>query len=65
MPSTSLERRGLVVTEIDKVRSSALVCNNMRVKVVLPAPDGDDKISISPRRGSLVAGGERLGDSRG
>src|SRR5664279_758535 len=52
MPSTSLERRARVVTEIDKVRSSSLVCNSMRVKVVLPAPDGEERISIKPRRPS-------------
>src|ERR1700730_14614205 len=49
MPSTSLERRARVVTEIDSVRSSSLVCSSIRVKVVLPAPDGEERISIKPR----------------
>src|ERR1700730_14477552 len=49
MPSTSLERRARVVTEIDKVRSSSLVWSSIRVKVVLPAPDGEERISIRPR----------------
>src|SRR5271166_5210884 len=50
MPSTSEERRGRVVTEMDRVRSSALSCISMRVSVVLPAPDGEDRIRIMPRR---------------
>src|SRR5450631_478442 len=54
MPSTSLDRRARVVTEIDKVRSSSLVCSSIRVKVVLPAPDGDERINIKPRRPSGV-----------
>src|ERR1700677_3337392 len=49
MPSTSLVRRGRVVTEMDKLRSSSFVCSSMRVSVVLPAPDGEDKISMRPR----------------
>src|ERR1700720_2157770 len=49
MPSTSLERRARVVTEIDSVRSSSLVWSSIRVKVVLPAPDGEERISIKPR----------------
>src|SRR5580700_9231976 len=49
MPSTSLERRARVVTEIDSVRSSSLVWRSIRVKVVLPAPDGEERISIKPR----------------
>src|SRR5271165_7086329 len=50
MPSTSEERRGRVVTEMDRVRSSALSCISMRVSVVLPAPEGEDRIRIMPRR---------------
>src|SRR5436305_1029114 len=50
MPSASLWRRGRVVTEIDKVRSSLSACNSMRVSVVFPAPEGEDRISMSPRR---------------
>jgi len=50
MPSTSLVRRWRVVTEIESVRSSALSCSNWRVSVVLPAPEGEERISISPRR---------------
>src|ERR1700730_12491518 len=49
MPSTSLERRTRVVTEIDNVRSSSLVWSSIRVKVVLPAPDGEERISIKQR----------------
>src|ERR1700737_1528730 len=54
MPSTSLERRARVVTEIDSVRSSSLVWSSIRVKVVLPAPDGDEGISIKPRPRALA-----------
>src|ERR1700731_2985514 len=54
MPSTSLERRVRVVTEIDSVRSSSLVCSSIRVKVVLPAPDGEERISIKPRPRALT-----------
>src|SRR5580704_6695706 len=54
MPSTSLERRARVVTEIDSVRSSSLVWRSIRVKVVLPAPDGEDRISIKPRPRALA-----------
>src|ERR1700730_1440754 len=53
MPSTSLERRVRVVTEIDSVRSSSLVWRSIRVKVVLPAPDGAERISIKPRPRAL------------
>src|ERR1700730_56683 len=52
MPSTSLERRARVVTEIDSVRSSSLVWRSIRVKVVLPAPDGEERTTIKPRRSS-------------
>src|SRR5665213_629966 len=62
MPSTSLDRRGRVVTEIDSVRSSAFVCSSMRVKVVLPAPEGDDRISISPRRSSVSPADRTISD---
>src|SRR2546429_686424 len=54
MPSTSLERRARVVTEIDSVRSSSLVWSSIRLKVVLPAPDGEERISIKPRPPSGV-----------
>src|ERR1700730_18314487 len=54
MPSTSLERRARVVTEIDSVRSSSLVWRSIRVKVVLPAPDGEERISIKPRPRALA-----------
>src|ERR1700761_4091758 len=50
MPSASEERRARVVTEIDSVRSSALSCSSMRVSVVLPAPEGEERIRIIPRR---------------
>src|ERR1700724_633747 len=54
MPSTSLERRARVVTEIDSVRSSSLVWRSIRVKVVLPSPDGEERISIKPRPRALA-----------
>src|SRR5947207_9052597 len=55
MPSTSLERRARVVTEIDSVRSSSFAWSSIRVKVVLPAPDGEERISIKPRpRGPAI-----------
>src|SRR5271165_5993993 len=50
MPSASLDRLLRVVSEIERVRSSSCFCSSMRVKVVLPAPDGEERISISPRR---------------
>src|ERR1700690_2382032 len=50
MPSASEERRVRVVTEIDSVRSRFLSCSNIRVSVVLPAPEGEDRIRIMPRR---------------
>ena len=39
-----------MVTETERVRSSALSCISMRVSVVLPAPEGEDRIRIIPRR---------------
>src|SRR3954466_12043742 len=49
MPSISLARRGRVVTETESVRLDSC-SRKRRVRVVLPAPDGDDNTSISPRR---------------
>src|SRR5271165_2266401 len=57
MPSTSDERRGRVVTDTDSVRSSALSCVSMRVSVVLPAPEGEDRIRIMPRRLRVIVPG--------
>src|SRR5580704_8912916 len=56
MPSASDERRARVVTETERVRSSALSCNNMRVSVVLPAPEGEERINKRPRRLVAMAG---------
>src|ERR1700737_5348156 len=53
-PATSPERRVRVVTEIDSVRSSSLVWRRLRGKVVLPAPDGEERISIKPRPRALA-----------
>ena len=55
MPSTSDERRVRVVTETESVRSSALSCISIRVSVVLPAPEGEDRIRIMPRRLAAIA----------
>jgi len=41
---------GRVVADTDIVKSSCFA-NNAREIVDLPAPDGDDKTSIRPRRG--------------
>src|SRR6476620_142882 len=49
MPSTSLARRGRVVTEMDRVRLGSS-SRRSRVSVVLPAPDGEESTSIRPRR---------------
>jgi len=38
MPSTSLDRLGRVVTEMDSERSRLRSCSSMRVSVVFPAP---------------------------
>ena len=47
--SISPRRGGRVVTETESaMRPSSL--SRRRDKVVLPAPDGDDSTSISPRR---------------
>src|SRR6516225_4812020 len=55
MPSTSEDRRGRVVTDTESVRSSALSCISIRVSVVFPAPDGEDRIRIMPRRLAAIA----------
>src|SRR5215831_1696484 len=49
MPSASLERRLRVVSEIESVRSSSFFCSSIRVRVVLPAPEGEERINIRPR----------------
>ena len=55
MPSTSDGRCFRVVTDTESVRSSALSCISIRVSVVLPAPDGEDRIRIMPRRLAAIA----------
>src|SRR5579871_2124267 len=50
MPSTSDERRARVVTDTESVRSRFLSCISMRVSVVFPAPEGEERIRIIPRR---------------
>ena len=54
MPSTSLERRARVVTEIDSVEIEFLLWSSIRVKVVLPAGRGKENQHQAAPAGRLL-----------
>ena len=39
-----------IVTEMDKFKSRSRFCSIIRVRVVLPAPEGEERIKTTPRR---------------